>query len=438
MPLSSAGPYAASPMGAQSGQSRRSLEDILKEVRGESGRAASELLPEIKRIVGEIDQIKSPRKGPRSDLKRNELRYLGPASLPLLVPYLEPGKDFNRKTVFRSELISDLLRSAPTATTTDALLKIASTGSAQGRINALLALETTTEPERVAPVVVAIAKSDRLDGVSPDAGQTVTNAAFCTLALLDDESARDFIAESIRSSNEALCAGALVALADAPPESSAPHMLEFLENLTNAKPVASAIADYYEKNDALLDDPEHARALGSVAINETTPGEPRIRIFDTLRVTDAKVGSPIKRGIEPFRDASRPDMRLAAQMLLARLKDRGAKQELFRRLDNLIKKNKKSISAHSDRAKLHHAIGDWNAAERDWRVVMKQMAEDEITRSRKEPYIGIARALARLKKYREAASYLSQGPISVEELQELGNERDFREMRESRFKDVFQ
>jgi hypothetical protein len=423
---------------SQKGDSRRSLEDILKEVRSESGRAATALMPEVRRIVDELDKIKSPRKGPRTDAKRGELEDLGPASLPLLVSFLEPGKELNRRTVFRSQLISEVLRGYPTETTTDALLKVADSGSAQGRLNALAALETTPEPTRVAPVIVAIAQTERLEGISPEAGQSVTNAAFCTLALLDDERARDFIAESIRSSNQVLCAGALVALAEAPPETSAPHMLEFLGDVEDAKPVASAVADYYERHEALLGDPEHARALGTIAIHDTTPSEPRMRMFDTLRVTDAKIGSSIKRGVEPFRDASRPDMRIAAQMLLARHKDRGSKQELLRPLDAKIKKNKKSITAHSERAEMYHAIGDWNAAERDWRVVMKQLAGDEITRSRKEPYIGIARALARLKKYRESASYLSQGPISVEELQALGRERDFREMRKSRFKDVFQ
>jgi hypothetical protein len=43
-----------------------------------------------------------------------------------------------------------------------------------------------------------------------------------------------------------------------------------------------------------------------------------------------------------------------------------------------------------------------------------------------------------LKKFREARSYLSQGPISVAELQALGTDRDFLEMRESRYGDVFQ
>ncbi len=429
---------ALEPSSAQEGKSRRTLEDILKEVRNESGRAATALYPDVVRIVAQIDDLKASRTGPRSNEKRQKLAELGPMALPLLVPYLEPGKKFNRKTVFRSQLIADLLRDTPAATTTDALLELASTGSAQGRLNALLALESTPEPKRVAPVVVSIAKSDRSDGLSPDAEQTVINAAFCTLALLDDQDARRFIAESVRSSDQTLCAGALVALAGAPAETSAPQILEFLSNFKDAKPVASAIADYYEQHDALLDDPEHARALGSIAIHETTPSEPRIRMFDTLRVTDAKIGSPIKRGVEPFRDASRPDMRVAAQMLLARLKDRGAKNELFNDLNSQIKQNKKSITAHQNRAELYHAIGDWSAAERDWRVVMKQIAADDLARSRKEPYVGLARALARLRKFKEAASYLSQGPISVDELQALGNDRDFRAMRESRYKEVFQ
>lgn len=422
----------------QEGKSRRSLEDILKEVRSESGRAASALHPEVVRIVADIDKLKNPRTGPRSKAMVEQLEALGPAALPLLVPFLEPGEDLSRQTVFRSELICQFLRESPTATTTDALLELASTGSAQGRLGALVALESTPEPKRAAPILVSIARSERTKGLSPDSKQSVVNAAFCALAHLDDQGAREFIAESVLSKQADLCAGALIALSDAPAHTSAPQMLLFLASMEDAKLVASAVADYYEKNDALLEDVDHARALGSIATHTTTPTEPRIRMFDTLRVTDAKIGTPTKRAVEPYVQASRPDLRLAAQMLLARHKDRGAKQDLFHRLDNLVKKDKKSISAHSERATMYHAIGDWNAAERDWRIVMKQIANDEIGRARKEPYIGIARALARLRKFREASSYLSQGPLSVEELQGLGLQRDFREMRESRFGDVFQ
>ncbi len=417
---------------------RRSLEELLREVMGERSRASVALYPEVARIMGEIDLLKASRSGPLSREKSEELARLGPGALPLMVPYLEPGKDVNRRTIFRSELVGRLLRDTPSAVTTDPLLAVASKGSVQGRLSALSALESTPEPRRVGPVVIEIAAGRLKQGLSRDGAASVQEAAFCTLARLADERSRAFIGESLRSSDESLCAGALTALADAPAETSSAQILALLKNLDNAKPVATALANYYEQHDDLLSDPEHARALGSIAVHVTTPNEPRVRMFTTLRVTDAKIGTPIKRLVSPFREASRPEVRNSALMLLARLKDRGAKQELLREHDNRIKREKNSISAHSDRATIYHSIGDWSASVRDWRVVMTQMADNELARSRKEPYIGIARSLARLKKFREAASYLSQGPISVDELQKLGENRDFVEMRESRYGDVFQ
>jgi hypothetical protein len=392
----------------------------------------------VAQLIREIDALKSSRRGLESRAKAAELTNLGTAALPLLVPYLEPGEDVSRRTVFRSQLIAEVLRDAPSATTTDALLDMAATGSTQARLGALLSLRTTLEPRRVAPALIQIASGKKAGDLKPDAQESVIYAAFSTLALLRDPLASRFIGESLKSADPMLCAGALAALATAPAESSASQILDLLNTLKDAKPLASAIADYYELHETLLEDPEHARALGSIAVHATTPNEPRVRIFDTLRLTDAKIGTVIKRDVEPFQEASRPDVRQAARMLMARLKDRGARQDLLEEFDSRIKRDKNSISGHSDRATVLHAIGDWNGALRDWRAVMTEMANDEVARARKEPYVGIARTLARLKKFREARSYLSQGPISVAELQALGTDRDFLEMRESRYGDVFQ
>lgn len=417
---------------------RRSLEDLLREVRAERSRAMSSLLPEVARIVEEIEDLKASRSGPMSRAKASELMGLGPGVLVLLVPYLEPGESVSRQTVFRSELISDVLRQNPSATTTDALAQVACQGSLQARLGALNALETTNEPRRVTPSIIELAAGDHTKGLKRDAIEAVSRAAFRTLAALDDDRARAFMGDALKSKNQLLCGGALSALAEAPPESSAAQVLALLETLEDPQPVASSIADYYEKHEGLLEDPEHARALGGIAVHESTPNEPRVRMFDTLRLTDAKIGTVAKRDVEPYMEASRPDVRRAAMLLMARHKDRRARQELLEEFDERIKKDKLSVSAHSDRATIYHDIGDWNASVRDWRVVMTQMATDEISRARKEPYIGIARSLARLKKFREAASYLSQGPISVAELQKLGQDRDFAEMSESRYGDVFQ
>ncbi|QDV06680.1 hypothetical protein Poly30_21950 [Planctomycetes bacterium Poly30] len=425
-------------VGETTRQGRRSLEDLLREVRAERVRTVASLLPEVTRIVAEIDDLKSSRRGPLSRAKANELFALGPGALALLVPYLEPGKEVSRQTVFRSELISDVLRQKPSATTTDALIQIAREGSLQARLGALNALESTGEPHRVAPAIIELAAGERAAGLKREAIEAMSRAAFRTLAALDDDRALAFMGEALKSSDPLLCAGALSALAGAPAESSAAQILTLLETLEDPKPVAASIADYYEKHDQLLEDPEHARALGSIAVHEATPNEPRVRMFDTIRLTDAKIGTGLKRDVAPFLDASRPDVRMAARLLMARLGDRGARKEVLQEFDDRIKQDKNSLTAYQDRATIYHEIGDWNAALRDWRVVMTQIAAEEVPRARKEPFIGISRSLARLKKFRDAASYLSQGPISVEELQKLGFDRDFREMKESRYGDVFQ
>ena len=50
--------------------------------------------------------------------------------------------------------------------------------------------------------------------------------------------------------------------------------------------------------------------------------------------------------------------------------------------------------------------------------------------------VGIAKSLAHMKKYREAAG-TSDSPLTLRALQELGRERDFREMRGTKWGQVF-
>lgn len=446
-----AGPGQEGPSGSPSGSpsgdepsspKRRSLEALLREVRLEHTRAAVALRPKVAELVKEIDGLRASRAGRESRTKLEALERLGRPALELIVGFLDPGKKVTRKTVFRAQLLAGFLREHPDATTTDRLLALVRSGSLHGRLGALEALETTTEHGRVSPTLIALASGEHLDDLSKSDRESVRRAAFCTLAMREGPTAKTFIAQALRSQDPNLCAGALSAMAEAPAESTAADVLAFLQGLEEKDSVdpalASAIADYYEVHADLLIDVDHARALGAVVVIPELPSEPRTRIFDALRVTDAKVGTKVKRAAEPFADMSRPELRMAARLFLARLKDRGAKRDLLDPFDDEIKRNKNSIAAHSDRAKIYHAIGEYGAAERDWRFVMEQMAKDDLTRSRKEPFIGIARALARLKKYREAASYLSQGPISVDELKALGKERDFLAMAETRYGDIFQ
>ncbi len=415
---------------------RRSLEDLLREAEVERARRAASLLPEVQGIVSEMDALRSRVAGPSSRALQRRLTDLGPGALPLLVPFLEPGKDASRGEVFRGELVAEVLREATPPTVTDAVLELAKVGSPAGRLNALTVLAATPEPARVIENVILIASGKGIVGLPADQAETVRDAGFRALASIATPRAMEFMRTSLLSGDAAVAAAALRALEAAPTATSAPHVLGLLES--GAAPgVAQSIVTYYTAHELLLADDAHAKALGSVAAAQETSSTQRVALLDLLRVNDADIGVQVKRRIEEFQDDARMDVRTAVLLLLARQRDRGARRVLMDPLDDEVRNGRNPIESLSTRAQMHYEIGDWSGAVKDWRAVMKEMSEERVNRRRKEPYIGLARALARQKKYRDAADYLSSAPISLDELRGLAKQRDFREMLESRYRDTF-
>ena len=74
-----------------------------------------------------------------------------------MIPYLDPGDKPGRGTVFRSELVAEVVADLASPVVTDDLLTMARTGSVIARLNALGALAMSPEPERVVPSIVEIA-----------------------------------------------------------------------------------------------------------------------------------------------------------------------------------------------------------------------------------------------------------------------------------------
>ncbi len=73
---------------------------------------------------------------------------------------------------------------------------------------------------------------------------------------------------------------------------------------------------------------------------------------------------------------------------------------------------------------------------RDWRDAMKAH-ETRPALSTAAPFIGLARSLAQLGKYKEASEYLDNAPIPQSALLELADDPDFAGLRSSKHADVF-
>jgi len=125
---------------------RRSIEDLLKEVEVERARSLEALKPDVARIIGDMDSLRTPVRTSLSDARQRALLALGPEATPLMIPYLDPGDKPGRGTVFRSELVADVVADLASPVVTRDLLTMARTGSIIARLNALKVLEKSPEP----------------------------------------------------------------------------------------------------------------------------------------------------------------------------------------------------------------------------------------------------------------------------------------------------
>lgn len=432
-PLASGSPASSPSAGTQE---RRSLEDILKDIEVERARFEAETSPKVASIMEQLDALRAATRTASVRSRKRELVALGPDAAPLLVAYLDPGTPPVAGGLTRAEVTSEVLAGFASSVVTDDLVKMARTGGVHGRKNALRSLESCPEPQRATGAIISIASGKQTAGISKEDAEEVRIAAFGTLAAFGTPESMAFIQETLTGGNLERASAALMALSAAPVESSAETVLGLLAD-PEAHRLAAAIASYYGVHEFLLEDFDHARQVGQVAVMAETSESVRIALFDLLRLNDSKVGTPVKRKIETFTEASRSDVRLAAHKLLARMKDKRSRKAVLAEFDARVKEGRDVIAAHTDRALILHELGDWNGAVKDWRAVMKEMAQNRLQRRRKEPYIGIARSLARMKKYREAAEYLESAPISLAELQGLAAHRDFAGMLETKYGETF-
>jgi tetratricopeptide (TPR) repeat protein len=418
---------------------RQSLEDLRRQAEEARALSREALGPEVARLVSDLEELKVTTRTSRTAAVQRALRELGPAAAPLLVRFLQPatmkGFEPTRGDVFRAELMAEVVAELASPAVTDELIRMATEGSPLARLNALTALAGTPEPERVTGPLMAIAGGRASIGASPELGSAIQQAAFMTLAVLGTPAGLEFIKGKVADSDPRVAAAALAGLGAAPVETSAAVVLQLLQ--TPAAPgLAGELFAYYDSHSELMDELDHSRGLGAVAVNPETASEARVDLFDLLRTTDARVGTPVKRKIDDYTNFARSDVRTAALMLLARMKDRSARKALLAEIGEPTGEQAFYIVQHaSERARLLHEIGDYSASVKDWRRAFD--ASKGSSRNRKELFIGIAQTLARQKKYREAKQYLEDAPISLKELQSLSTRRDFRGMLATRYRDAF-
>jgi len=478
-----------------------SLEDLAKAVEGDLERQAALVQGPLLDVLRSLDDADGAPGDTTIAEARRALRELGPAAVPLLVPYVDPTypRDGGRPgeaspgRIARAEAAAGALEDAASVAATDGLLTIAVSGSGRGRVQALRALRSTPDAERVLPVLSGLVASEidlrdqgppptvEIDlpedtpgdapgdgeaeapsgadgGASPDGGDDdedpqpvfggreplrdrvrgsdVKREALLTIAALGTEDADAFLLAQLTGESGFLRASASEALATIPAERGGPMMLELARSDAGWSALEFLIA-YYDSNDALLETLEHSEALVQLGLDDRVPDVLRAELFDLMRVTDMRIPPSQKRKIDQryLDDGVSSTLRRATLMLLARRGNRSAKRELTEALDDRVRDGRNLRVVLAQRAEVLHAIGDYNAAVRDWRDAVD---ENSGSRANAAVILGLARSLARAGKYRDAEDALQASTLSPSQLRALARDRDFREMAdESRYADVF-
>lgn len=428
--ISALAPSAPALPQADAQNDRRTLEQLLAEVRAERDRSLASLLPAVEKVVEELEDLSRIKRNREAPRKRRALMDLGPAVAPLLVQFIDPGESAIEKHRFRAQEVARVLRDIGSPAVVDQLLEKAHAGTRLGRIHALDVLAKSVGDPRVVPSVIGIYEDDKVD-------EDVRHAALRTLAQLGGPQADTLVTAAIDSSDVDLAGLALEALAAARNEGAADKILEVMLG-SRAPKVAPALLQYYRAVPSLITDARHIEGLVRLSMHDTITSKNAVRVLEFLRTSDAKLPTGLKRELEPLREHENIDVREAALLFLARAKDRSARRELMRDYDDRVKQGRNLLAAYEDRADVLYKIADYNSAVKDWKQVLKIQAERRSNTNRAEPFVGISRCLARLDRFKEAADYLSGAPtISMSDLHELAREDDFREMLDSKYREAF-
>lgn len=483
---------AASPLAAGSQGDDRSLEDLLEDVERQHQQRLGRVKEVVASIVAQLDALDADEDTATAQAHGAALGDLCPDALVALVPYLDPDHgppgsgDEEERAVsssgprVRSLVVAEVLRSHPSRSVTDLLLARLADGNRRTKLRVMAVLETTPEPERVLPPLAALALGPEratevlgrpanivLPGATPmesrppvpegtggdaqdepepepdsieaEIEAELQAAAMRCIVSLESPLVRPFFRKVLEGGDRGSVAPLLDALAAGDGGGRGAAVVRDFMETEPASGHARALAQYYAAHEELLQEREHAEAIVGLALRPALDGSDRVALFDLIRITDTDISPAQKRVLEQrFSSKKSPAIsKLAAAMLLARNGDRGSRRDLLRPFDERLRDGNNLATIYQERARLNYDIGQWSDAVKDWREVLRRSQARRGRAVGNAPYVGLARALARLRKFRDAAETLDSSPLSLDQLRRLAEERDFREMVETRYRNAF-
>jgi hypothetical protein len=356
--------------------------------------------------------------------RRSRLLDLGDEVAPMLVLYLDPGSDPEAGVVFRTRQVVQVLRSMASPAITDALLRQTTTGSVEGRLNALAVLETCPDRSRIAPVVREL--------YNFSTGRMRTGAML-TLARLGGPEAEAILSAALDDEDPAVIDLALHALGEVASLTVTAKVLELASSDAGASHV-EGIGAFYVSQPALFEDQDMVIALMTLLARSDAPRDDTVNVLEAMLPLELDIRSKIRKAMDPLVDHPNQEVREATLVLLARAGDKGARRDLLRPYNAKVSARRDSDNAYTERGDAWYQIGEYSEAIKDYKQAVKLM---RARTKEEEPFLGLARCYAQMRKYKDAKVQLDLAPVSIARLQELSRDPAFTEMLESKYRSAF-
>jgi len=400
---------------------RESLEAYLKRLRAVQAAQSVGLSASLTEILVRLEQDALARRTEALDRGREQLIALGAEAAPLLVEKLDPGAQASDAQKLVAQTVRRALFELRSSAVTPRLVELAQSASPDGRRNAVLALGSSPEPERAAPLLVGIVKGGP---------QELRDAALTSLANLKGPEADKALGEALSDPAPEVVNAALRALTRAKRADLAPRVLRLVESVRDAIPHVEALAAYYGAVPQAVDK-AHALAILRLTQDFTPPPEQRARLLDLVpSFPDDSIENEGKKILRELGLSPTKEVRESALIALTLLGDKNARRDLFAAIETQIDRNRGYAQNYEERARLYYRIEQWRDAAKDYTTALKLSADD--FRARPEgSYLGLARCHLQMGKLKDAADTLERAPISLKELQALANDPLFQKLVEN-------
>lgn len=403
---------------------RQSIEDLLERARAARAEAHKRLSGDVEALAKEIEAGPSPRE---LAAKLERLVALGTEATPLIVRWIDPGSPGTDKDRLRALQFSNALARMDTSAVTSELLEVLRGGTSEGRRNALRALASTREVARVRPEIEAVFRAET--------GQT-KQVALRTLLSFGGPENDVLLTQLLGGGDDTLIGLALDGLADQKVTAALESVRKLLNQPGSAPRHAQALLRYFL---AVRESANQSDVLAFVRLAQSGSLNlaQRVELVDGLAALNPTLNVELRKAMEPLTASSDRQLKESAQVLLARIGDKGTRREILKEYDELVSKNERWADAYVRRADMHVRLGDDDEAIKDFRQALS-IGKDDPTLAQDEVSEKLARAYVRKGKLKDAADLLNRAPISLKRLGELAEDPEFAPLRNSKFaKDAF-